>query len=194
MERYINIHTHIFTGQHAELHSVGIHPWDAASFDISMLNEEYFSSAEAIGEIGLDYACKVDRVLQERLFERQLELAQKLGKPVVLHCVKAFEPVMKYLSKYSLKAVIFHGFIGSKEQAAKAIERGYYLSFGHRTEHSPKSIEALCATPLDRLFVETDEAEISIEQMYAKIAELRGIEVENLLDAINKNYELIITQ
>lgn len=194
MKRFINIHTHNFTGIHTELHAVGIHPWNAVSFDISALDEGFFHGAEAIGEIGLDFACKVDRKSQEQLFTRQLALAEKLQIPVVLHCVKAFEEVMNFLSRYSLKAVVFHGFIGSKEQAARALDRGYFLSFGHRTEHSPKSLEALRITPFEQLFVETDEAVISIADMYASIARLRGITIEQLADATTENYKRIFTQ
>ena len=193
MKRYIDIHTHHFTGLHTELHASGIHPWDAEKFDISTLDEDSFSSAEAIGEIGLDFARPIDRDRQKMLFERQLILAEKLNLPVVLHCVKAFEPTMNLLLKYSLKAVIFHGFIGSKEQAIKAIKSGYYLSFGCRTFQSAKSIEALQITPLTRIFVETDEADIPIEEMYAKIAKLRKVSVGDLIEATNNNYKTIFT-
>lgn len=194
MERFVNIHTHNFTGLHTELHAVGVHPWNAVSFDLSALDESFFHGAEAIGEIGLDFACKVDRKSQERLFIRQLALAEKLHLPVVLHCVKAFDEVMNLLSRYSLKAVVFHGFIGSKEQAIRALDRGCFLSFGHRTERSPKSVEALRITPLEQLFVETDEAAISIADMYASIARLRGITIEQLAGATMENYKKIFTQ
>ncbi len=194
MRGFIDIHTHNFTGRHIELRAFGIHPWDAESVDFSTLDEALFSQAQAIGEIGLDYACKVDKAQQEELFCRQLEIAERLQKPVVLHCVKAFEPTMNLLLKYSLKAVVFHGFIGSKQQAEAAIGRGYYLSFGHRTARSPKSIEALRTTPLNRLFVETDESTRPIEDIYDEIASLRGITTEELAEAIHENYYLICKQ
>ena len=192
MLRFINIHTHHFSGEHTEPRAFGIHPWDAEKVDISTLDEYGpFTENEAIGEIGLDFACEVDREQQERLFCRQLEIAQRLGKPVILHCVKAFEPTLNLLSRYSLKAVIFHGFIGSKEQAEAALKRGYYLSFGHRTRHSPKSIEALRIVPLNRIFVETDESDRTIEAMYEEIADLKGVTIEALLTATNENYRTI---
>ena len=101
---------------------------------------------------------------------------------------------MQLLKDYSLKAVIFHGFIGSVEQAQRAVKQGYYLSFGARTEGSKKTIEALRVTPLDRLFVETDEAEVTIEAMYQTIARLRDIEVEELKRATAANYKRIFTK
>ena len=145
----------------------------------------------AIGEIGLDYACSVDRVAQEHIFRYQLSLAQRYGKPVVLHCVRAFEPMMKILSEYELRAVIFHGFIGSVQQAERAIKRGYYLSFGERTFRSPKTIEALRSTPLSSLFIESDESPTPIEDIYDRIALLRGISVAELIAATEANFRRI---
>jgi TatD DNase family protein len=98
---------------------------------------------------------------------------------------------MKVLSDYRLKAVIFHGFIGSIEQAQRAVRQGYYLSFGERTFRSPKTIESLRSTPLSHLFVETDESPTPIEDIYAKIAILRGISTSELLQATERNFQAI---
>ena len=153
-----------------------------------------FSHAQAIGEIGLDYACEVDKERQIDLFEKQLQLAQELQVPVVLHCVKAFEDVMKILEKYTLRAVIFHGFIGSKEQAQRAIKKGYYLSFGDRTWLSPKTIEALRNTPLEQIFIETDEADTTIDKQYLEVARVKGISLNELQQHILDNYNRIFAQ
>ena len=185
MSRYIDIHTHHFTARHTELRAVGIHPWDAENATIS---EEIFSGAQAIGEIGLDYACEVRRERQEEVFRVQLAIAEQMRLPVVLHCVRAFAPMMAILGEYKLKAVIFHGFIGSKEQAAEAVKRGYFISFGERTPRSPKTIEALRSTPLDNLFLETDESTTPIEEIYAMAAEIRDEELETIINGITNNY------
>ena len=110
---------------------------------------------------------------------------------MVLHGVRAFEYIMKVLQDYRLKAVIFHGFIGSTEQAQQAVKQGYYLSFGERTFHSPKTIEAMRSTPLSLLFVETDESATPIEEIYARIAELRGVDIGTLTDATQANFDKI---
>ena len=190
MSRYIDIHTHHPTNRHRELKAEGRHPWNAES------TEEIFISpaAEAVGEIGLDFACTVDRIKQEEVFSEQLAIAQKRGVAVVVHCVKAFEQIMKILDSYSLHAVIFHGFIGSPQQAQKAVEKGYYLSFGERCVKSPKTTEALRITPLDRIFVETDESPTPIEQIYTTIASLKGATEAELIDAIENNYNRIFQQ
>lgn len=186
----IDIHTHRPT-EAVTIRTVGVHPWHAA--ECSLPTIEAIEAADAVGEIGLDKACGVDFEMQRALFVKQLELAERFEKPVVLHCVRAFEEVMTVLAKYTLRAVLFHGFIGSREQAARAVKKGYYLSFGARTEGSNKTIEALRETPLERLFVETDEADTTIEAMYLTIARLRGTEVEKLEQATAENYKRIFT-
>lgn len=186
----IDIHTHRAT-EAVTIRTVGVHPWHAA--ECSLPSVEAIEAADAVGEIGLDKACGVDFEMQRALFVKQLELAERFEKPVVLHCVRAFEEVMTLLERHTLRAVLFHGFIGSREQASRAVKKGYYLSFGARTEGSNKTIEALRATPLERLFVETDEADTTIEAMYLTIARLRGTEVEELEEATKGNYKRIFT-
>ena len=188
-----DIHTHNAHTQAQTIDTVGIHPWHALDDDLSAI-EPAVADVDAIGEIGLDYACDVPREVQIALFRAQLALAERYEKAVVLHCVRAFEEVMKVLAEYCLKAVIFHGFIGSVEQAQRAIDQGFYLSFGERTFRSPKSIEAMRSTPLSQLFVETDESTTPIEEIYAQLAELRGISVAELIAATEENFRRIFNQ
>ena len=188
-----DIHTHNAHTQAQTIDTVGIHPWHALDNDLSAI-EPAVADVDAIGEIGLDYACDVPREVQIALFRAQLALAERYEKAVVLHCVRAFEEVMKVLAEYRLKAVIFHGFIGSVEQAQRAITQGFYLSFGERTFRSPKSIEAMRFTPLSQLFVETDESTTPIEEIYAQLAELRGISVAKLIAATEENFRRIFNQ
>ena len=186
----VDIHTHNEQTRAQTIDTVGIHPWHATDGDISAI-EFAAVAADAIGEIGLDFACDTPHEVQIAIFRAQLAIAERLEKPVVLHCVKAFEEVMRILRNYSLKAVIFHGFIGSVEQAQRAVAEGHYLSFGERTFRSPKTIEALRSTPLSHLFVESDESTTPIEEIYARIAELRGLPVAELTAATEENFALI---
>jgi TatD DNase family protein len=186
----VDIHTHNAHTQAQTIDTVGIHPWHAQFGNITEV-ERHASSVDAIGEIGLDFACDVPREVQIAVFNAQLAIAEQHKMAVVLHCVKAFEEVMKIVAKFRLKAVIFHGFIGSKEQAQQAITQGYYLSFGERTFRSPKSIEALRSTPLSSLFVESDESTTPIDDIYAQIAELRGVSITELTTATEENFKRI---
>lgn len=185
--RLVNIHTHRPMGQGIELRTAGIHPWDAqhaCTADLLPLAP----GVQAIGEIGLDFVRGASRSEQERVLREQLALAEKTGLPVVLHCVRAFEPLMKELEGRRLRAVIFHGFIGSPEQARRAAERGCYLSFGMRTFRSPKTQEALRTLPLDRIFCETDDDPAPIGEVYERVAQTRGINLAELTDALWNNY------
>lgn len=191
---FIDIHTHRFTGRHTELRAAGIHPWLAGdTAATASLSPALLAGAQAVGETGLDYACAVDREAQRSLFVRHLDLAQELCMPVVLHCVRAFEPVMDILAGYTLPAVIFHGFIGSPQQAERAVKRGYCLSFGMPARRSPRTAAALAAAPAGSIFAETDDSGAAIEDVYAMIAEVRRMDMEALKTAIRHNYNRIFT-
>lgn len=187
---YVNIHTHRPSGCGIELRTAGIHPWDADRQELASLLPQ-LADAQAVGEIGLDFARDTDRGRQTDLFRAQLRLARERGLPVVLHCVRAFGEVMHELGACTPRAVIFHGFIGSAQQAREALAKGYYLSFGERTFRSPRTVEALRTTPDAQLFLETDESETPIAAIYARAAEIRSATVEELQEATLQNYKRI---
>ena len=182
----VDVHTHNPRPGVLSPTMAGIHPWDAErSLELPDL-----SSSDIIGETGLDYAREVDRLAQERLFRAHLEAAERLQKPVVLHTVRAFEPTIKILAEYNIAGVVFHGFIGSQQQAVEALRRGYYLSFGIRSLRSSKTRQAIAATPLDRLFVETDDdPSLNIAKVYVEVAVIKGVTLAELERYICENYK-----
>lgn len=190
----VNIHTHRPRPDEATITTAGIHPYKAEEGFSAEDLEAMVQGADTVGEIGLDYACAVGRDKQQRLFEAQLHIAEQAHLPVVLHCVRAFEPVMRTIARYRLRAVIFHGFIGSVEQMRRAVSAGYYLSFGERTFASPKTIEALRQMPLERLFTETDESLVPIEEINRHVATILGIDTAQLERITRENYETIFQQ
>ena len=182
----VDIHTHHPRAGVLSPTMAGIHPWDAEKG--CMLPK--FRECDIIGETGLDYAREVDKAAQERLFRAQLETAEKLHKPVVLHVVRAFEPTIKILTDYNIEGIVFHGFMGSEQQAKEALRRGYYLSFGERSLRSSKTRQAIVATPLDRLFCETDDnASLNIADIYTEVAEIKGVALAELERNIYENYK-----
>ena len=184
---YVNAHTHRFGGTGIELKGVGLHPWHCEQQAVASL--PWDSLYDYVGEIGLDYACTADRDAQMKAFREQLAIAEKLGKPVVLHCVRAFEPCMRVLAEYRLAAVVFHGFMGSVEQMQRAVAAGCYLSFGATTRKSPRKAEASRkAVPACRLMLETDDSSATIEEIYAYAAKVRGVDIEDLKSDIYQNY------
>lgn len=185
MAKLVDIHTHNPRQGVLSPTMAGIHPWDAER-NLPMPD---FSACDIIGETGLDYAKEVSREAQQELFLRHLTAAEKLKKPVVLHVVKSFEDVMIALKKHRLQGVVFHGFIGSREQAQRAISDGYCLSFGDRSLRSPRTREVIATINPENLFCETDDRDdISIEEIYAEVAKLRGTTQEELASEIEKNY------
>lgn len=183
---YYDIHTHHPHYGVISPRMAGIHPWDAAKG----LSLPDFTACDIIGETGLDYACGVSREAQERVFREHLLEAERLSKPIVLHVVKAFEETMRIVGDFKIEGVVFHGFIGSKQQAARAIERGYYLSYGQRSLRSPRTCEAIEVVPLDRLFVETDDdPNLAIATLYEEVARLKRITPAELLRRISNNYK-----
>ncbi len=185
---YIDIHTHKKVDDQLTIKSIGVHPYDAensAPLSTDMIKGEI----EAIGEIGLDFICSVDKEIQKEIFTKQLSLSEQLSLPVIIHAVRSFDVCMAMLNDYNLKAVIFHGFIGSQQQATAAFKReGYYLSFGHRCFHSPKTIEVLTHAPLNRIFFETDMHDSSIEQIYHLSLEYRTESLEQIKEQLYNNY------
>lgn len=190
MVPYVNIHTHRPTGRGIELRTAGIHPWNADKERIASLLP-LPEGVQAVGETGLDFVRGPQRDVQTEVFREQLRLARDRGLPVVLHCVRAFGEVMRCLKECEPRAAVFHGFIGSKEQAREAVARGYLLSFGERTFSSPRTLEALRETPLTHLFFETDDSPTPIETIYERAAAATGIGVEALQQATFCNYERI---
>lgn len=184
----VNIHTHSPFEWELTPRCWGVHPWDALGQWRPLTPP---TDIEAVGEIGLDSRCDIPIQSQIPLFEEQLQITQRVGLPVILHCVGCFERVVGMLKRYTLNGVIFHGFIGSPQQAQEALKRGYYLSFGELTLRSPKSCEALRVTPLERLFVETDVSSTPIEQIYFRLAEIKGCNTEDLKIATRNNFRTI---
>ena len=188
--QFVNIHTHRPTGRGIELRTAGIHPWDADKEDIAALGT-LPADVQAIGETGLDYARGAGRPRPLGPIPAPPARARAPRRPGGEHSGRTGEAVMLELAAREPRAVIFHGFIGSPEQARRALEKGYYLSFGVRTFSSPKTLEALRETPPGQLFLETDDSDTGIEEVYAHAAAVRGTTVEALKRATTENYERI---
>jgi TatD DNase family protein len=174
------------TDQSEHLISVGLHPWYiGADWEelLRMLNEVAGKKQVLmIGEAGLDKVCKTDFALQQTVFLRQIELAEEIQKPLIIHCVKAWQELIAIREKV-LPSVpwIIHGFRGKPELARQLLELGINLSYGEKF-----NIDSLHITPLERLCTETDESKLSIEEICFRIAEVKGISVEVLIEKVNR--------
>ena len=178
--------------------AVGSHPDDADHVDSKLLDAYRRLCAEkkvrAIGEIGLDYHYEdVPRAQQIIAFEQQLELAEALKLPVIVHEREAHGDAMDIVMRHPDVRGVFHCFSGSKEMALWLVERGWYIGFtGVLTfKNARRAVEAAQALPLERILIETDCPYMAPEPyrgrrndsrfvplVAAKLAELRGLTPE----------------
>ena len=180
--------------------AVGSHP-DAADSLTDQTLQMYRQLAarpkvRAIGEIGLDYHYEdVPRRQQLLAFEQQLELAQELDLPVVIHEREAHGDCLDVLRNHPKARGVFHCFSGSWEMAKKLTDQGWYLGFtGVITFHNARrAVEVAQKMPLDRMVIETDCPYMApephrgvrndsgfVRYMAQKLAELRGVSLEEM--------------
>lgn len=138
---------------------VGIHPEAAAREDLDKFKEMFKSnlkSVDGVGEIGLDgtYDAPYDR--QKQIFNTMLGLAESEKKPVSIHSRKTLDDVLEILSSYKIKGVLLHWFAGSKQQLAKSMDMGLYVSYGPALVYSEDKKVLLKNTDKSRFLVETD--------------------------------------
>ena len=143
--------------------SVGSHPDDADHVNGNLLDKyrqlATHPKVRAIGEIGLDYHYEdVPRSQQIIAFEEQIELAEAVKLPVIVHMREATEDAMAIVKRHPDLRGVFHCFSGSAELARWLTDRGWYLGFtGVVTfKNARRALEAVAVTPVDRLLIETD--------------------------------------
>lgn len=192
----VNCYPETFTPQEDGWYSVGIHPWyiDTAEEDNrsvilsrakNLLPKETASHPRvlAIGEAGLDKLAKASLSLQTEIFEYQARLSMEVDKPLIIHLVKAADELLKL--KQTLRPVnpwIIHGFRGKAALAQEFLRHGFYLSFGEKYQE-----EALRIVPSERLFIETDESTMLVEELYERAAHVRGVTRNEVCEKIQQN-------
>ena len=172
--------------------SMGIHPWYVNDWEhkYSWL-EKNITQINAIGETGLDKICKTPFECQIEVFEKQLELAEKFNKPVIIHCVKAYSELIQIKKqKFPDLTWIIHAFNENKQIAEQLLNLGCYFSFGKFIMiDGTKARSSYDILPLERIFFETDEQEcLSIQKVYNMGASLKGMEIEVLKERIYSNF------
>ncbi len=143
----------------------------------------------AIGEIGLDKSIEAPLEDQLRIFEKQVEIAESANLPVVLHVVRAFNEMLGFMkAQQPVVPIIIHGYNGSPEMVEELVKAGFQISFGQAItrEHS-KIIESLQKVPVEMMFLETDEGDMDIRELYQFAAEQKGISEDHLRVQIFEN-------
>ena len=171
---------------------MGLHPWKIHpphwENDLISLQKASVSPAVvAIGECGLDRSIPIELEVQSTIFRKQIQWATMLNKPLIIHCVRAWEEVFALLKEEDfLNPVVFHGFNKNLPLALKIIEKGYYISLGKALQKESTQ-EVLRNIPADRFLLETDDSPISIEEIYALAADTLRIDLNSLSLQIEKN-------
>lgn len=174
------------------LFSCGIHPWYIRT---EMWEEQYDvfrewaekESVRMIGEAGLDKDISVPLSLQAEVFEAQIGVSERLEKPLLIHCVKAWDELIAIRKKWKpVQPWIIHGFRKKGEQAAQLLRQGFYLSFGEYVQEG-----AVKQAWPDRLLLETDEATSSVKEIYRRIAAILGLPAGELAEGIQKTVECL---
>ncbi|WP_276379949.1 TatD family hydrolase [Flavobacterium sp. H4147] len=208
---YFNFHTHQFTNQSNILelvnqypqefdasipfYSIGIHPWyikdGQIDFELKIIEEKLQNkNCLAVGECGLDKRIEMPLDKQISVFEKQLLLAEKYKKPIVIHCVAAFQEVIAVKKKLNISVpLIIHGFSKNIQVAEQLIKEGFYISFGKYLLRNPDLKSVFQNVPSDRFFLETDTIEEGIEHVYNLAAEYKELELKELQSLISSNYK-----
>lgn len=177
------------------LFSVGIHPWYMHKEEMQKQLEivEMMASKSqvmAIGETGLDKFATAPLELQQKILIHHIAISEKTRKPLMIHCVRGFSELLAlHKSQKPNQTWIIHGFRGSLLLARQLIDKGIYLSFGAALCKNNKRLsDVFRELPLNRLFLETDESEITINKIYEKAAELKKLKENELKIAIEDNF------
>lgn len=197
---FIDIHTHNSTAVEHTIYnsgtsytavrsiSVGIHPWhinDNWKSEFTAIAE--YAKADnvvAIGECGFDTMKSSATIeLQEEILKAHILLSEELQKPLIIHCVKAYNRLIAlHKDMKPQQAWILHGFRGKPQQAEQLIRAGFYISLGEK--FNPDSAKTI---PIDKLFIERDESCRPIAEIYAAIAEAKEIPCRELAQQIIAN-------
>jgi TatD DNase family protein len=209
---FINTHTHsqlydakievvnlaVGSTDKPNYYSYGMHPWFIQPETWQYRLEELENVVNekrciAIGECGLDKLSKVSFALQLEVFNEQIRIANRVNKPLIIHCVKAFNELINCLTHGDNKVpVIIHGFNNNENIARVMVNEGFYFSFGKALlGYDSNAARAIKNVGRKNFFLETDDADISIKYIYKKASELLGIDEEIVQQQLQSNFERV---
>ena len=227
MSPFVNIHTHynnhIDNNEFVEIqnidvdnivnvdvshfYSIGIHPWKSQQTtdngqqifyqQTQKLSNLVSQQLKAIGECGLDRVCGVDFEIQKEAFIKQIELSERIAKPLIIHAVRTYPDIISIRKETKAKQVwIIHGFQGNEQSAEQLLRYAdIYLSLGDVLfKNEARAKRLLQVIPTDKLFFETDVAERKISDVYEKAVLLSGVEMDKLRNDIFNNFVKIFGQ
>ncbi|WP_265426602.1 TatD family hydrolase [Chryseobacterium sp. YIM B08800] len=175
-------------------YSIGIHPqdiqWENIESQFNWLNSTITENCFAIGECGLDGLISMEQKIQEQVFKKQIAISNEFKKPLIIHCIRKFYEVISF-RKMADQPMIIHGFNKKQSIADDLLKNKFYLSFGKAVLYNLSLQNVLKRTPLEKIFLETDNEDFNIEELYIKVSELKRISLERLNEQISENLETI---
>ena len=215
MTKLINLHTHKFSNLSDVIevvnqypwefdasipnYSIGIHPWyideNRLESDLEIIKEKLqLSECLALGECGLDKRIEIPLDLQISVFKKQLEIVKQTKKPIVLHCVAAYDEVIAIKKEMKIEnPMIIHGFSKNEQVAKSLLNNGFYLSFGKYLLRNPDLEKVFTFAPENQILLETDTIEESIYEVYEKAASIKGISIEEMKAIVFANFSRIFS-
>ena len=185
--------------------ALGIQPEeiDKVQVDDLLFIEEYINDDKivAVGEIGLDYHYECDKEKQLDIFKKQLDIAAKYNKPVIIHSRDCIQETYNILKGYKLKGIM-HCYSGSVEMAREFNKIGYLIGVGGIVtfKNAVKLVEVVKTIGLENIVVETDSPYLSpepyrgkknepknIKVIMEKICDIKGMDYKELCDCVNSN-------
>lgn len=210
MTKFINLHTHKFLNDSEVIeivnqypwefnasipnYSMGIHPWyideNRLENDLEIIKEKLqLSECLALGECGLDKRIDIPLSVQITVFKKQLELVKQTNKPIILHCVAAFDEVIAIKKEMKIEnPMIIHGFSKNEQVAQSLLKNGFYLSFGKYLLRNSDLEKVVNFAPENQILLETDTIEETIYEVYEKAASLKGISVQEMKTMVFTNF------
>ena len=214
--KFVNLHTHSYTNSDAVLeivnqypnefiadiphYSIGIHPWhivdERVGEDLNYIkNKLQLIECIALGECGLDKRIEKKMEVQIDVFESQLSLLHEISKPVILHCVAAFDEIISCKKNSGLQSLfIIHGFSKNIPLAKQLLNQDFYLSFGKYLLRNPEMESVFKYVPNDKIFLETDTISESLEEVYTFAAKCKNISVEKMKEIVWNNYQTVFNK
>jgi TatD DNase family protein len=213
MSQFINLHTHRFSNDSEVIevvnqypwefdalipnYSIGIHPWyideKRLESDLACITEKLqLAPCLALGECGLDKRIDIPMALQISVFKKQLEIVKQTKKPIVLHCVAAFDEMIAIKKEMKLEnPMIIHGFSKNEQVAQLLLNNGFYLSFGKYLLRNPEMEKVVKFASENQILLETDTIEESIYEVYEKAASVKGISLAKMKAIVFDNFSRI---
>jgi TatD DNase family protein len=175
--------------------TVGIHPWyaDAANWpqqlqQITLVSQH--PQVIGIGECGLDKLITMPITQQLAIFEAQVQLAENIQKPVIIHCVRAFNELIYWKKRNKVTVpLIIHGFNNNMAIAQQLLAHGFYISLGAALlKKDSNAAKTLRMMPLERFFLENDDSPTPIQEIYQKASILLDLPIDMLKLQIWRNF------